>query len=309
MPRGGPVLAPARRHGDHVGAVRAIARHGDDIRGVGSLFRRPMEHSIQIPTPHREIATYLVTPEGASGPRPTVVVIHEIFGPDPHIRDVTRRFAGQGYVAAAPNLFSGELQDVLTPGNVVLAMRALADAPPGLRADPRKMADFAATQPVESRPVLEALAQVSNPATQAGFAEDLWEVTRSLRLNPAVDPDRMASVGFCFGGAMSGLLATVDPMLRAAVIFYGQNPPLDRAPRIRAHLLGLYGGDDPGITAKVPDLSDAVRAAGGSFESHVYPGARHAFFNDARPNYHRESAEDAWSRVLRFLREEFSRSP
>jgi carboxymethylenebutenolidase len=265
-----------------------------------------MEQEIRIPVGSREIDAYLVTPEGPPTRRPAVVVIHEIFGPDPHIRDVTRRFAGQGYVAVAPNLFSGELQDVLTPPNVMLAMRALADAPPGLRADPGKMAAFADSQPPERRPVLNALAQVSNPTTQTAFAQDLASVTRFLRRHPAVDPDRIASVGFCFGGAMSGRLATVDPKLRAAVIFYGQNPPLDQVPKIRAHVLGLYGGEDTGITSKVPELAAAIRSAGGSFEAHVYPGAKHAFFNDARPNYHPESAQDAWPRVLRFLSAEFA---
>ncbi len=266
-----------------------------------------MEQDLRIPVGDKEMDAYLVTPEGTPGHRPAVVVIHEIFGPDAHIRDVARRFAGQGYVVLAPNLFSGELENVLTPPNVVLAMRALTEAPPGLRGSPEKMAEFAASQPLERRPVLVALAHISDPRTQAGFAEDLGGMTRFLRSHPAVDPDRIASVGFCFGGAMSGLLATVDPRLRAAVIFYGQNPPLERVPMIRAHLLGLYGSEDPGITGKVPELAAAVRAAGGSFESHVYPGARHAFFNDTRPgNYHRESAEDAWPRVLTFLRAEFA---
>jgi carboxymethylenebutenolidase len=278
------------------------------MRGSRSPLPTIMEQEIRIPAGPREIEAYLVVPEGPPVRRPAVVVIHEIFGPDAHIRDVTRRVAAQGYVAIAPNLFSGPLQEVLTPPNVTVAMRALADAPPGLRGDPSKMAEFAASRPPEQRPVLNALAEVSNPATQAGFAEDLARVTGHLRTHPSVDPDRIASVGFCFGGAMSGQLATVDPRLRAAVIFYGQNPPLELVPKIRAHVLGLYGGEDPGITSKVPELAAAMKAAGGSFESHVYAGARHAFFNDTRPsNYHRESAEDAWPRVLGFLRTEFAR--
>jgi carboxymethylenebutenolidase len=267
-----------------------------------------MEEDLRIPTGAREIETYLVTPEGGSGRRPAVVVIHEIFGPDAHIRDVARRFASEGYVAAAPNLFTGELQAILTPANVRLAMEALANAPPDLRAHPGKMGEFAASQPPEVRPVLGALAQVSDPSTQTTFAGELGRVTEYLRRRPTVDPDRIASVGFCFGGAMSARLATVDPRLRAAVIFYGQNPPLDQVPEIRAHLLGLYGGEDPGITGTVPEFASAVRAAGGSFEHHVYPGARHAFFNDTREsNYHRASAEDAWGRVKEFLAREFAR--
>ena len=89
--------------------------------------------------------------------------------------------------------------------------------------------------------------------------------------------------------------------LKAAVIFYGQNPPLDDVPRIGASVLGLYGAEDPGITGTVPLLAEAMKRAGKNFDSHVYAGAKHAFFNDTRPNYNRDAAVDAWERVGRFL--------
>jgi carboxymethylenebutenolidase len=181
-------------------------------------------------------------------------------------------------------------------------MRALSEAPPDLRRDPSRFAAFTATQPAERRPVLEALGRISGPAVQAGFARDLLAVARAVRTHPRVDPHRTGAVGFCFGGAMSARLATVDPELRAAVIFYGQNPPIEDVPRIRAAVLGLYGGEDHGITDQVPALADAMSRAGRTFESHVYPGARHAFFNDTRPMYDRAAAQDAWSRVLAFYR-------
>ena len=102
---------------------------------------------------------------------------------------------------------------------------------------------------------------------------------------------------------MSVRLATEDPELRACVIFYGQNPPLEDVPRIQASVLGLYGGEDHGITDTVPQLDEAMRKAGKSFAHHVYPGARHAFFNDTRLQvYHPESAADAWKRVNEFFR-------
>jgi carboxymethylenebutenolidase len=260
----------------------------------------PSEISIRTPT--REIDCYLALPPGAQGRHPAVVVIHEIFGVDEHIRDVARRFAAQGYVAAAPNLFTGEMQSVLTPENIRLAMQAFAQAPPDLRRDPAKLAAFAASQPPERRPILEAFGRVSNPVVQAGFADDLLAVARYLRGLPEVDPARVGSVGFCFGGAMSARLATVDPDLKAAIIFYGQNPPLESVPKIHASVLGLYGGEDHGITDTVPQLADAMAKAGRTFSSHVYPGAKHAFFNDTRAsNYHAESAQDAWTRVLSFF--------
>jgi carboxymethylenebutenolidase len=256
---------------------------------------------VLVRTPTREIECYLEMPSSEPASSPAVVVIHEIFGVDGHIRDVARRFAEQGYVAAAPNLFTGETQVLLTPANIAVAMQAFAQAPPDLRRDPSQLAAFAASQPSERRAILEAFAKVSSPSVQAGFAEDLLAVTRYLRSLPEVDARRIGSVGFCFGGAMSARLATVDPELKAAVIFYGQNPPLADVPRIRAALLGLYGGEDPGITGTVPQLADAMKSAGLRFEHHVYPGARHAFFNDTRAsNYHAASAKDAWTRVLAF---------
>ena len=209
------------------------------------------------------------------------------------------RFASRGYVAAAPNLFGGELGRLLTPANIALAMQAFAQAPPDLRRDPARIAAFAASQPPERRPVLEAFGRVSSPPVQAGFALDLLAVTRYLRTRPEVGAAKVGSVGFCFGGAMSARLATVDPELAAAVIFYGQNPPFDAIPGIRAAVLGLYGEQDPGITSTVPQFAEAMHRAGKNFSYHVYPGAKHAFFNDTRPNYQRESALDAWERVLR----------
>jgi carboxymethylenebutenolidase len=262
----------------------------------------PPNRDVTIRAPERELECFLAFPTGGPGRHPAVLVIHEIFGVDEHIRAVARRFAQQGYVAAAPNLFTGELQALLTPANVGLAMQAFAQAPPELRRDPAKLADFARSQPPERRPILEAFGKVSNPLVQAGFALDLLAVAEHVRTLPEVDPARVGSVGFCFGGAMSARLATVDPSLAAAVIFYGQNPPLSDVPKVRAAVLGLYGSEDPGITGTVPQLAEAMAKAGQRFEHRVYPGAKHAFFNDTRPsNYHAASAEDAWTRVLAFF--------
>lgn len=261
------------------------------------------EREVSVPVEGRALDCYLAFPDapGPAGPGPAVIVIHEIFGPDAHIRDVCRRFAKLGYVAVAPDLFTGELHSILTPENVALAMQAFAQAPPDLRRDPSKMAAFAASQPPERRPILAAFGKIGQPSVQAGFARDLLAVARYVAALPEVDARRVASVGFCFGGAMSARLATIDPALRAAVVFYGQNPPMEDIPKIRARMLGLYGSEDPGITQTVPAFADAMKAAGKDFEDHVYPGARHAFFNDTRPMYHRESATDAWDRVARFL--------
>ncbi|MEM0129715.1 MAG: dienelactone hydrolase family protein [Thermoplasmata archaeon] len=254
-----------------------------------------------IPGHQRTLDGFLATPAAGVTPKGGVIVVHEIFGLDDHHRDVARRFAAAGYVAVAPNLFTGELAAILTPDKVQRTMAAMHSAPPDLRRDPSKFREFAATQPPEIVPVMEAFGRVTSPPALDGFAQDLREVRKVLVGQPGVDPRRTAAVGFCFGGTVVGRFATVEPELRAGVIFYGQNPPLERVPAIRAALLGLYGSEDPGITGTVPDLEAAMRAAGKHFEHHVYPGAKHAFFNDQRPNYHEASARDAWNRVLDFF--------
>jgi carboxymethylenebutenolidase len=259
------------------------------------------ERDVKVRCESREIDAYLARPDGTGTRHPAVIVIHEIFGPDAHIRDVTRRFAGLGYVALAPDLFTGDLHTVLTPPNIALAMKAFATAPPDLRRDPAKLAAFAESQPPEYRPILEAMGRISAPPVQEGFARDLRSAAQYLRALPEVDPKRVGSVGFCFGGAMSARLATVDPELRAAVIFYGQNPPTEAVPAIHARVLGLYGEEDPGISQTIPGFAETMKAAGKSFDYHVYPGAKHAFFNDTRPMYHAESARDAWERVQAFF--------
>ena len=93
-----------------------------------------IEQEVRVRCPEREIEATLVLPKDEDDkPRPAVVVIHEIFGPDAHIKDVARRFARQGYAAIAANLFTGELSATLTPANIALAMQAFAQAPPDLR--------------------------------------------------------------------------------------------------------------------------------------------------------------------------------
>jgi len=103
------------------------------------------------------------------------------------------------------------------------------------------------------------------------------------------------------GGALAALLAAEEPALSAAVIFYGASPPAERAAAIACPVLGLYGGDDPRITAGVPDFAEAMWRAGRRFEHRVYPATPHAFFNDTRPTYRAEAARDAWARTLAFL--------
>ncbi len=124
-----------------------------------------------------------------------------------------------------------------------------------------------------------------------------------LRDQRFVVPDRIGSVGFCFGGGMSARVAC-EGGIRGCVIFYGENPtPIDRVRGIDGAVLGLYGGDDVKINEHLDELVRAMVRFKKDFEMRIYPGAAHAFFNDTRGTTYREAAaKDAWERVVRFYR-------
>jgi carboxymethylenebutenolidase len=249
----------------------------------------------------RMLEGYLALPEGG-GRRPALIVVHEIWGLDDHIRDVARRFAAEGFVALAPNLYTGEMAAKMEPRRIEAGMMVLRSAPPEVQRDPSRLLATLADRPAAEREALATLIEVLQPETRAAFAEDLLGALAFLKSRPDVDPDRIACLGFCMGGGIGARLATLAPDLLKAVIFYGENPPLDRVGEIRAEVLGIYGSEDPRITEHVPEFAEAMARAGKRFAYHVYEGAKHAFFNDTRPMYHPEAARDAWEKTLQFLR-------
>ena len=250
----------------------------------------------------RPIDAYLARPATGGPRRPAVVVVHEIWGVVPHIEDVARRFAERGYVVLAPDLYTGELREAMAPSNIMAGMAFLRQAPPDVQRDPAKLGDLISQRTPAEQKALRALMRVRSPEQRQAFGVDLLAATQYLRGRDDVEPDRIGAVGFCMGGGLAALLAVLDRKLRACVIFYGENPPLDRVAEIRASVLGLYGGTDARITDTIPELEAAMRKAGRPFEHRIYPGAGHAFFNDGRKEtYHAEAAADAWQRTLDFF--------
>lgn len=210
------------------------------------------------------LSGYLSAPQG-KGKFPAVLVIHENRGLNEHTRDVARRFAAEGFVALAPDILSRK-------GGT------------GSMASPDK-----AREAITSLPPEEAINDL-----KAGLAY--------LDKHERVKSGLLGSVGFCWGGARSFTLATESDRLRAAVVFYGSAPPPEQLARVRCPVLGLYGETDERITARVPEVAEALKKAGKKFEYKIYAGAGHAFFNDTGERYHAEAAKDAWARTLAFLR-------
>lgn len=238
----------------------------------------PEGQAVTFPSGSDRIQGHLARPAG-SGPFPGVVVVHEIHGLTEHIRDVAGRFAAQGYVALAPDLYSREGP----PKPEILKDAAARNA-------------FVASLP-DRRLVGDAQAAVA-----------------FLRSRPEVRRDRVGVVGFCMGGTVTLLTACHTPDLAAAVVFYGgrlvyketteQKPasPVDLVGHIRCPIFCLYGGADASVP--LPDierLRDTLEKHRKTFEFKIYPGAPHAFFNDTREFYRPAEAADAWARTLRFL--------
>lgn len=249
----------------------------------------------------QSIPAFLAIPDDGKGRLPAVIVIHEIWGLDEHIKGVARRIAKEGYVTLAPQLYVGELATAMRPERILAGMQILRQAPPEVQRDPMALGASLADRSPEERAAILTLAEVMSPPTRIRFRDDLLGAVSTLAQRAEVDPRRIASLGFCMGGGLAIALATRASNLWKTVIFYGDHPPLEEVPAIQAQVLGLYGGTDARITDQVPAFAEAMERAHKSFSYHIYPGAGHAFFNDTRPSYQPQAAADAWQKVISFL--------
>ena len=218
------------------------------------------------------VPIYEASPATA-GKYPILVVIPEIFGMHEHIKDVTRRFAKEGFLSITFEPYAREGGVLQLPD--ITAVRKVADLVPDARV--------------------------------IGYLDS---IAAYAKLHRAGRADRIGVTGFCRGGMYTLLYAAHNRELKAAVSWYGQirpaktpgvrtEGPLDVATQINCPLLGLYGGADLGIpTADVKEMETALKAAGKTTEFVLYPGVPHAFFADYRPSYRPDAAKDAWSRCV-----------
>jgi len=203
-----------------------------------------------------------------AGPGPGVIVIQEWWGLVPQIEHVADRFAAAGFVALAPDLFHGTTTK--SPDQAAKLMMSLR-------------IDEAASDLAGAIHYIAALSEVTAPA--------------------------VGTIGFCMGGALSLYAASRNPEVGACVVFYGGHPNVKPdLSALQAPVLGIYAGKDTFVSpAVVSALDQQLTALGKRHEFHTYPGADHAFFNDARPEvYDAAAAEDAWTRTLTFLRRELN---
>ncbi|TKD00399.1 dienelactone hydrolase family protein [Polyangium fumosum] len=211
---------------------------------------------------------YLCRPEG-DGPRPAILILQEIFGVNAHIRDVAERFAREGYVTLAPDLFHRT-----TPGYE------------------GNYADFA--------PSLKLAGQYKGEQSEA----DVRAAADYLAKHPAVAEARVAALGFCMGGRLSFVTNGVAP-LKCAVSFYGSIAPdkLSYAATQAGPILLIWAGKDPFIPQEAAQSTvDALRKHGKPFVNIEFSEHDHGFFCDARSNYNAAAASQAWALTLAFLK-------
>lgn len=256
---------------------------------------------IEYPGEESPVLAYLARPT-ASDPRPAVIVIHEIFGLNDQIKGVADRFAAEGYVTLAPHLYSRlGLREVLTPENISTAMDFQFSLDRARMGDAVYIKEEMARLTVDKRETIQKVQPVmfGGGLPREKLVQDLVDAVAFLKKQDYVIPNKIASVGFCFGGSMSINLACQAP-LAACVILYGENPhPIELVERITGPVLGLYGAEDLRVNAHLDEFVGAVARYKKDFELKIYSGAAHAFFNETRPEVYREGpARDAWQRIL-----------
>ncbi|HUC87284.1 MAG TPA: dienelactone hydrolase family protein [Candidatus Saccharimonadales bacterium] len=232
-----------------------------------------------------ETSAYLAKP-GKGAARGAVIVIHEVWGLDEHIKSVADRVAAAGYLALAPALISHDDIDKASFGEI---QQALFDPERRNTIQPQLRKLMAPMQAPEFG--TQTIARV-----RACF-DYLYDLPESQQ--------KVAVMGFCFGGSYSFTLATVEPRLVAAIPFYGHadHPPEELA-AIACPVRAFYGEKDERLMNSLPELKQRMQAAKVDFEAKVYPDCGHAFFNDSnRFAYNQEAATDAWQRVLELLRQ------
>jgi len=231
---------------------------------------------VKIPVSDGEIPAYRAMPDAKNKKFPVVLVVHEIFGVHEWIQDICRRFAKKGFMAIAPSLYARQ-------GDVL------------------QMKDFR-----------EIISKVVPKVPDAQVMSDLDATVAYAEKNKG-NTKKLSITGFCWGGRIVWLYAAHNPKMDAGAAWYGRLVPTEQSPRfslqpkypidiakdLRVPVLGLYGGLDTGIPLNtVQQMQDELKKGKSKSEIVVYPNAKHGFHADYRPDYNKESSEDAWKKML-----------
>ncbi len=231
---------------------------------------------VTVPTGGEQMPCHLARPN-SGGPYPALVVVMEAFGLNDHIRSITNRFAAEGLVAIAPNLY------FRTPNNVV----EYNDLPGAFR--------------------------LMGTINDDQVVKDMGAAIAYLKTQQDVKPS-FGTVGFCMGGRIAFLSACRIPEVKATAPFYGGGmvssrqpgvkPPIEYADGLKAPVLAFFGGKDAFIPlTEVDQFRDTLRKVGKSAEVVLYPDADHGFMCDDRPSHHPVHAKEAWTKTIAFFKQ------
>lgn len=222
----------------------------------------PVSQMIRFPSGAETLEGYLARPEG-NGPFPSVIVIHEAYGLNDNIKGIARRFADQGYVALAVDLFSGR--------NRVMCM-------------------------------FRFFSGIMLNSLDHGAIHDLKAALTFLATQSGVDSARVGAIGFCMGGSFAIAWAAADNRLRAIAPYYAMNPrPLEAVARL-CPVVGSYPEDDFTKSAgqKLDVELDRYQIP---HDIKIYPDTKHSFFNETGSRYNAAAAEDSWNRIMSFFKQ------
>jgi carboxymethylenebutenolidase len=219
--------------------------------------------SIVYPGESGEMKAFLARPEKKKK-YPAVIVIHENRGLQPHIQDVTRRMAKEGFLAIAP--------DALSP---------------------------LGGTPQDTNTARDMFGQLNSEET----VKNMVAAVKYLETHPQSNGN-VGCTGFCWGGGMTNQVAVYAPTLKAAVPYYGRQPAVEDVPKIKAPIMAHYAGDDAGINAGIAAFEEALEKAGHNYRIFIYDGAKHSFNNDSNPErYNKQAADLAWQRTVTFFKD------
>jgi len=216
---------------------------------------------IKYPAETGEMRGYLAMPK-AKKKYPAVIVIHENRGLVPHIQDVNRRMAKEGFLSLAPDALSpvgGTPEDITNVG--------------------------------------ELFKKLVPEQTTKNFVA----AVKYLKTHPNSN-GKVGCTGFCWGGAMTNQVAVNAPDLKAAVPYYGRQPSAEDVAKIKASVMAHYAENDQGINAGIPAYEEALKKAGIEYQIFSYPGTGHGFNNDTGQRYNEEAAKLAWKRTVDFFK-------
>lgn len=279
----GPAAAQSDPHAGHVmepAAGTAALMQADESlppseEGSRAALDKSPRHGeyVQIKVPGTDVSlnAWVVYPERKEK-APVVIVIHEIYGLSDWIRAVADQLAEDGFIAVAPDLISGK-----GPGG-------------------------GGTGSVATRDEVTKLVRALTPEEVVVRLNAVRDYAIKL---PAAN-GRTAAIGFCWGGGTSFMYATAQPALNAAVVYYGTSPSDAAAfAKIKAPVLGLYGGDDARVNTTIAPAEAEMKKLGKTYEHHMYDGAGHGFLRaqEDRNGANMKASQQAWPRTLAFIRQ------